>query len=164
MATNGFASQLITVHLRLSDPGGEGETVRDIPLQDVDASEHGIGIGRTFYPWHRVVSYEWEVPEQRQDDEVRTRQLRVRIVVRDADGAPREHVVPADRFDVGPWSVSMMVPERVEPEAASAIYRRLTIPWARVIEYERLVDDASADIGLGRSKGSMPVRPDSPAR
>jgi hypothetical protein len=161
--TNGLGPQLITVHLRLSDPGGDGETVRDIPLQEVDASEHGVGIGRTFYPWHRVVSYEWEVPEQRLEEDAETRQLQVRVVVRDTDGA-REHIVPADRFDVGPWSVSMMVPDRVEPDAAAVIYRRLTIPWARVIEYERLVDDANADVRLGRWQGSMPLRPDSSAR
>jgi hypothetical protein len=163
MVTNGFSPQLITVHLRLSGPGGDGETVRDVPLQEVDASEHGVAIGRTFYPWHRVVSYEWEVPEQRRDDDVGSRQLQVRVVIRDTDGES-EHIVPADRFDVGPWSVSMMVPDRVEPDAATMVYRRLTIPWARLIEYERLVDDAKADARLGRWQGSMPVRPDSSSR
>lgn len=92
-----------------------------------------------------------------------TRQLQVRVVVRDTDGV-REHIVPADRFDVGPWSVSMMVPDRVEPDAAAVIYRRLTIPWARVIEYERLVDDANTDARLREKQGAMPLRPDSSTR
>lgn len=138
---NGKADDIRTdvlVHIRLVDPWSGGAITRDAPLSDVEPTEHGLVLGTSCFPWHRVISYEWDVPTQGVVTRVRLHQPYVRLVYDDG-GSPREYVVAADDFEIGPWTAVAMLPDRVEPEAGRAVYRRLTVPWQRVAEYERQV-------------------------
>jgi hypothetical protein len=127
----------VAVHVRLVDPWSGGAISRDVVLSDVEPTERGLLVGPSCFPWHRVISYEWEVQTEAPRTDERP-QLHVRLVYDDA-GSPREYVVAADGFEVGPWTAAAMLPDRVEPEAGRAVYRRLTVPWDRVAEYERQI-------------------------
>ncbi len=148
------SSQVVKVRLRLVDVWGGDDVVRELSLAELETSERGVAVGSTFYPWRRLVSYEWEVVEHAGEGDLpRLRQLLVRVLTTSEDGGAEEHRVPADRFEVGPWSISMLVPDRVEPESERAVFRRVTVPWHRVLEYERMLAEAS--IGT-----QVPLRPD----
>jgi hypothetical protein len=127
----------VDVHVRLVDPWSGAAIERDVSLSDVEPTERGLVVGPSCFPWHRVISYEWEVHTDASASHGRP-QLHVRLVYDDA-GSPREYVVAADGFEAGPWTAAAMLPDRVEPEAGRAVYRRLTVPWARVVEYERQI-------------------------
>lgn len=140
--------------LRLVDPWGGDDVIREVSLAELETSERGVAIGPTFYPWRRVVSYEWEIVENAPEEELmRPRQLLVRVMAETGDGSVVEHQVGADRFEVGSWTVSMLLPDRVEPESDRVVFRRLTVPFHRVLEYERLLAEA-------RTAAAVPDRPD----
>jgi hypothetical protein len=146
-------SNVLPVRLRLTDVWGGREVIRELTLADLETSERGISLGTAFFPWRRVVSYEWDIAESVDDDSVvRPRQLVVRVLTQAGDG-PEEHRVAADRFEVGPWTISMAIPDRVEPETGRTVLRRVTVPWHRVLEYERMLADA-------RIAQEVPGRPD----
>jgi len=148
------SQQGVHATLRLVDPWGGDDVVREMLLAELETSERGVAIGPTFYPWRRVVSYEWEILENAPEEELmRPRQLLVRVLAETGDGNVVEHRVSADRFEVGSWTVSMLLPERVEPESDRVVFRRLTVPFHRVLEYERLLAEA-------RTAASVPDRPD----
>jgi hypothetical protein len=147
-------SGVVTARLRLTDVWGGDDVVREIPLAEVEMAQRGVTVGTAFYPWSRVVSCEWEVVEQAPEEELlRPRQLLVRVLLSTPSGGVEEHRVNADRFEIGTWTLSLLVPERVEPEIGRVVFRRLTVPWHRVLEYERFVAEASAG-------GDVPARPD----
>ena len=146
-------TNVISVHLRLLDVWGGDDVIREMTLAELETSERGIAVGPAFYPWRRVVSYEWEVLEAEPDEGLaRPRQLLVRVLTQGADG-PEEHRVAADRFEVGPWSVSMVLPDRVDAETQRSVLRRITFPWHRVLEYERMLAEAT-------TAAAVPDRPD----
>jgi hypothetical protein len=147
------STNVIGVRLRLADVWAGDDVVREMTLAELETSERGIAVGPAFYPWRRVVSYEWEVLESEPDPGLtRPRQLLVRVLTQGADG-PEEHRVAADRFEVGPWTVSMVVPDRVDTETQRSVLRRITFPWHRVLEYERMLVEAT-------TAASVPDRPD----
>jgi alkylated DNA nucleotide flippase Atl1 len=135
-----------TARLRLVDAWSGAATTSHVPLRELDAFEHGLAVGLSFYPWHRVVSYEWEVATEGPVKHPGPRQRFVRLAYDDA-GTRREHVVPANGFELGPWTVTAMLPDRVEPEARRAVFRCLTVPWQRVVEYERQIVHHAAPSG-----------------
>jgi alkylated DNA nucleotide flippase Atl1 len=141
---------IVDVRLRLRGLGAGEERRIEVPLVELEVSERGVAVGATFYPWRRVIDYEWEVEETEEPEHLRARQLIVRVLLDDLQGGIEEHLVHADRFEVGPWTLSMLLSERVEPEAGRAVFRRVTVPWHRVLEYERLVSEG----------GGIPARPD----
>jgi hypothetical protein len=146
-------TNVIGVRLRLLDVWGGDDVIREMTLAELETSERGIAVGPAFYPWRRVVSYEWEVLEAEPDEGLaRPRQLLVRVLTQGGDG-PEEHRVAADRFEVGPWSVSMVLPDRVDPETQRSVLRRITFPWHRVLEYERMLAEAT-------TAAAVPDRPD----
>ena len=146
-------TNVIGVRLRLLDVWGGDDVIREMTLAELETSERGIAVGPAFYPWRRVVSYEWEVLETEPAEGLaRPRQLLVRVLTQGADG-PEEHRVAADRFEVGPWSVSMVVPDRVDAETQRSVLRRVTFPWHRVLEYERMLAEAT-------TAAAVPDRPD----
>lgn len=148
------SQQGVHATLRLVDPWGGDDVIREVSLAELETSERGVAIGPTFYPWRRVVSYEWEIVENAPEEELmRPRQLLVRVMAETGDGNVVEHRVSADRFEVGSWTVSMLLPERVEPESDRVVFRRLTVPFHRVLEYERLLAEA-------RTAAAVPDRPD----
>jgi hypothetical protein len=146
-------SNILSVRLRLTDVWGGRDVIRELTLAELETSERGVSIGTSFYPWRRVISYEWDIIESVDDDPVvRPRQLVVRVLT-EAHAGPQEHRVNADRFEVGPWTISMAIPDRIEPETGRTVLRRITVPWHRVLEYERLLADA-------RVAQKVPSRPD----
>jgi hypothetical protein len=144
----------VTARLRLLDPWGGQDIERELALAELETSERGVAVDAAFYPWRRVVSYEWEIVEHASEvSPARPRQLMVRVLTQSTDGGVEEHRVAADRFEVGPWTVSMLVPERVEPEEQRAVFRRVTVPWHRVLEYERMLAELP-------TASTVPDRPD----
>lgn len=150
-------STALTVRLRLRDLFGGDDVIREMAMSELEPSERGVGVGPMFYPWRRVVSYEWELVEPTTDEPVaRPRQLIVRVLVQGVEG-PEEFRVAADRFELGPWTVSLTVLERVEPERGRTVFRRIAVPWHRILEYERLLAEiVTAD--------DVPDRPDMSGR
>jgi hypothetical protein len=147
------STNVISVRLHLADVWGGDDVVREMTLAELETSERGIAVGPAFYPWRRVVSYEWEVLESEPDPGLaRPRQLLVRVLTQGPDG-PEEHRVAADRFEVGPWTVSMVIPDRVDTETQRSVMRRITFPWHRVLEYERMLVEATTG-------ALVPDRPD----
>ncbi len=147
----------VLVHLRLVDPWSGGTIARDVPLSDVEPTDRGLVVGPSCFPWHRIISYEWDVQTDAAVIRLWPQEPYVRLVYDDG-GSPREYVVPADGFEVGPWTAVAMLPDRVEPEAGRAIYRRLTVPWQRVAEYERQVESHTAKRPVpAASAGTVPL-------
>ena len=146
-------TNVVPVRLRLIDVWGGDDVIRELTLAELETSERGIAVGPAFYPWRRVVSYEWEVFESEPGEGLaRPRQLLVRVLTQGPDG-PEEHRVAADRFEVGPWTISMVVPDRVDTETQRSVLRRVTLPWHRVLEYERMLAEA-------KTASEVPERPD----
>jgi hypothetical protein len=54
--------------------------------------------------------------------------------------------VPYDRFESGPWSVTMVAEREVHADRGELWIRKISIPWHRIIETERIftVPDASS--------------------
>lgn len=150
-------STALTVRLRLRDLFGGDDVIREMAMSELEPSERGVGVGPMFYPWRRVVSYEWELVEPTTEEAVaRPRQLIVRVLVQGIEG-PEEFRVAADRFELGPWTVSLTVLERVEPERRRTVFRRIAVPWHRILEYERLLAEIV-------TAGDVPDRPDMSGR
>jgi hypothetical protein len=146
-------TNVVAVRLRLLDVWGGDDVVRELSLAELETSERGVAIGPAFYPWRRVVSYEWEILESEPEEALaRPRQLLVRVLTQGPDG-PEEHRVAADRFEVGPWTISMVLPERVDTQTQRSVLRRVTLPWHRVLEYERMLAEA-------KTASVVPERPD----
>lgn len=146
-------SNVVPVRLRLLDVWGGEDVIREISLAELETSERGVAVGSAFYPWRRVISYEWEIVETEPDEALaRPRQLMVRLLIQGSAG-PEERRIAADHFEVSPWTISMVVPERVEPESRTNVMRRITVPWHRVLEYERMLAEA-------KTAAEVPNRPD----
>jgi aromatic ring hydroxylase len=126
------------VRLTLEDPDGGAPIVRDAVPDDFETTERGVIVGPLFVPWHRVIKYDFEL-RQEFATTVGEAPSRARIRIRFDDGSPggQTTVVPADRFEGGQWTVSMLVDRHVEPEQGLLVVDKVFVPWPRVIEYER---------------------------
>ena len=149
----------VTVHVQLSD-----EDPIVVPSSEFEAGEHGVTTGLRLIPWHRVVRYWLDLPQAGEADQDRARPT-VRLELDGGSGASQRLVVDADRFEVGPWTVSYLdpAPDRVEPDRGLAIFRMVHIPWARVREFERVRVNASEGGFFEPAVGRMPERPDAPS-
>lgn len=109
------------------------------PTGDFEPVEHGVQVGRLLIPWHRVLAYSWPLAtEDFAEEKAGHVRARVRLMV---DG--EEIVVPADRFETGPWTVTVIVDDVVDAEDSSVVRRKLFVPWAHVDEFERMpIDEA----------------------
>jgi aromatic ring hydroxylase len=127
------------VRLTLEDPDGGAPIVRDAVPDEFETTERGVIVGPLFVPWHRVITYDFEL-RQEFATTVGEAPSRARIRIRFDDGSPggQTTVVPADRFEGGQWTVSMLVDRHVEPEQGLLVVDKVFVPWPRVIEYERL--------------------------
>jgi hypothetical protein len=139
MATNGIDTTLAvveSVHIELED-----DASLDVPTSEFEATERGLAIGLRFLPWHRVRRYGWALPASADlpdADPAGRPGPRVRIVLDDGSPGGEEHVVSAERFEAGPWMVSVLLDDVVHADAARADRRRVFVPWHRVMEYERI--------------------------
>jgi uncharacterized protein (UPF0248 family) len=123
-----------TVHL--SDPGGRS-SVLDVPTEDFESMERGIALGATtIVPWHRVIRYTREIV-QPIDDAFLTR-AEIRAWVDDGSDEGERLLVRADRFDAGSLTADFLVERTLNVEAGEVHLTKIHVPWARVLEYERV--------------------------
>ena len=132
--------------VHLADPG-ERVTVLDIPTEDFEATERGVALGNTIVPWHRVLRYTREMTQP--VDEALRSHAEMRVWVDDGTDDGETLMIRADRFETGPWTVDLLVERALLVEAGAYHLTKIHVPWARVLEYERLP-----------SKVRVPVRPD----
>jgi hypothetical protein len=140
-----------SLRVTTEDPDGGAPLVRDVASDAFETTERGVFMGPLFVPWHRVIRYHREL-RQEFVTAVGEAPSKARIRIRVDDGSPSGNtiVVAADRFEGGPWTISMLVDRHVEPEQGVLVVDKVFIPWSRVIEYERLP--------IGRT--APPARPD----
>lgn len=102
---------------------------------EFEPTEHGALLGRLLIPWHRVRYYAWPLPpaDVAHEDEERVR-ARVRLVLTDGE----EHVVAADKFETGPWTVTAILDDVADTATGAMYRRRVIVPWHGVAEVERL--------------------------
>jgi len=134
-----------TVRVSITDPDGRDPIVHEIPTSEFETTERGVSIRSLFVPWHRVLRYRWEIRQESVPD-LGDAPARSRIRVRVDDGTPggETFTVPADRYEGGPWAVSLLVERHVEPEAGVLVVDKVFVPWGRVVEVERLRAEAPA--------------------
>jgi hypothetical protein len=138
-ALDQMAQVRTTVRLTIEDPDGGPPLVREVVPGEFETTERGAFLGTLFVPWHRIIRYDWEL-RQEFETTIGEAPSRARIRVRFDDGSPQGQtiVVPADQFESGPWTVSLLVDRHVEPEQGVLVVDKVFVPWSRVVEYERL--------------------------
>lgn len=127
--------------VHLADPGGRIR-VLDVPTEDFEATEHGVALGRTIVPWHRVVRYTREIT-QPVAGALRA-QAEMRVWVDDGTDDGETIHLRVDRFDPGPWTVDLLVERALLVEAGLFHLTKIHVPWGRVLEYERIPISAEA--------------------
>ena len=127
-----------TVRVLLLDVGSESSRTLEVPAGAIDPSERGVLLGQVFVPWHRVARLSSLVRQASiaDVDEDRVR-VWVRAVVQDEGGKTRTFTVPASRFETGDWHLTVLIPQRVEPDEGVMVVEKLSFPWHRVVEFER---------------------------
>jgi hypothetical protein len=136
--------------IHLADPG-DRETVIEVPTETLEPTERGIVIdGALVFPWHRVIRY---ARETTQELEHSLRQhAEVRVWLDDGTDVGETLTVRADRFEVGPYTVDMVIEHALNVEAGLFHVTKIYVPWDRVLEFERLpMPSPTADV---------PIRPD----
>src|SRR5918996_3969736 len=119
--------------------GRHGVTEREVPSADFEPSERGLAMGPLLVPWARVFRYDLMVQQpfvpEAEDEGSRAMQ---RVVYDDEAGRQQTIEVPYDRFESGPWSVTMVVEREVHADRGELWIRKISIPWHRIIETERI--------------------------
>jgi len=135
--------------IHLADPG-DRETVIEVPTESLEPSERGIVVdGALVMPWHRVIRY---TRETTQEIERSLRQhAEVRVWLDDGTDDGETLTVRADRFEVGPYTVDMVIERALNVEAGLFHVTKIYVPWGRVLEFERLpMPTPTADVVPGR--------------
>ena len=128
------AGNVFRVHL--ADPGGRTSVV-DVPTEDFETSERGIMFsGNTVIPWHRVIRYTRE-STQEVDHSFRMH-AEIRVWLDDGTAEGEMLKVRADRFEQGQWTVDLLIEKALNVEAGIFHVTKIHVPWARVLEFERL--------------------------
>lgn len=144
------------VTLELDRP--EGVEVREVPSGQFEPAEHGVGLGRVFVPWSRVRRYWWAIGFRDVEPMGERPTLsRVRVVFDDGTPHGDVHLVPGDRFETGPFVVTVIIDDHVDLEGRRVSRRKLCVPWHRVIEFERLRVNVAAVL---HDEDHVPERPD----
>jgi hypothetical protein len=131
--------------------GRDGVTEREVPSADFEPSERGLSMGPLLVPWARVFRYDLIVQQPFVPDaeEGGSRAMQ-RVVYDDETGRQQTIEVPFDRFESGPWSVTMVAEREVHADRGELWIRKISIPWHRIIETERIFTVPEAN----------PARPD----
>jgi hypothetical protein len=146
-----------TVSVELDAPRGGVEVV-EVASGLFEPAEHGIVVGRVFIPWHRVRRYSWDLgTHQTEIVGERSSLARVRVVLDDGSPQGETHVVPGDRFETGPYVVTVVLDDRVDVNDGLVTRRKLCVPWHHVIEFERLRVNVAA---VMHEEELVPERPD----
>ena len=129
--------------------GRDGVTEREVPSADFEPGERGLALGPLLVPWARVFRYDLVVHQpfvpDAEDEGSRATQ---RVVYEDEEGRQQTIEVPFDRFESGPWSATMVAEREVNADRGEILIRKISIPWHRIIEAERIfnVPEASPDL------------------
>jgi hypothetical protein len=119
--------------------GRSGIEERQVSPSEFEAVERGLSMGPILVPWARVFRYETTfhqaIPAGSVDEGSRVMQ---RVVYQDERGLARTLEVPLDRFENGPHAVTMVGDREVDADRGEIRIRRISIPWHRVIETERI--------------------------
>lgn len=146
----------VTVELDLPDGGVE---LREVASGQFEPAEHGVALGRVFVPWNRVRRYWWDLGvHQMEAPGDRPALARVRVVFDDGTPQGEVYLVAGDRFEMGPYVVTVIVDDEVDLQRERASRRKLCVPWHRVFEFERLRVNVAAVMHEGEE--SIPERPD----
>ncbi len=147
----------VTVRVTIRDPSGSGSSVKEVPSGEFEATELGVTLERRLYiPWHRVVQCGWILRQQVEPEPSDGGpKPQVRVVLEDGTPAGKSYTLPADRFEAGPWTVTLLLERRIEPDEGVLVVEKVFVPWHRVLEYERVARSrAEPDVG------PVPGRPD----
>lgn len=148
-SVEGTASDRAIVRVVLQGP--DGITQREVPSADLEPSERGLALGPVVVPWARVFRYDLIVRQafvpDAEDESSRAVQ---RVMYEDEDGRQQTLEVPFDRFEAGPWSVTIVAEREVHAARQELHIRKTSIPWHRIIETERLF--AVPEANSGRSE------------
>lgn len=135
------------VVVRVQMRGPNGVEVRECPAAEFEPGDRGVAMGAVFVPWARIFRYDTIVEQgfipEGHEQETRTLQ---RVVFEDESGVARNIEVPLDRYEAGPWNLTIVIERKVDRQRGRLTIRKVCIPWARVIETERVftVPDAQA--------------------
>src|SRR5437870_2340158 len=154
----GRGESSIRVRVRRSD--GSGVDVREVHASEFEASENGVTLERLFVPWRRIESYGSEVRTLADGARESHARVSVRLVVDDGSPGGKTYTVTADRFETGPWSITLVLDRRAEPDRGELVTERLVFPWNRVIEFERLISDEIGGLSVSWEPVRTPARPD----
>jgi uncharacterized protein (UPF0248 family) len=120
----------------LADPGGRTSTI-DVPTEVFETSERGIMLGgNRVIPWHRVIRYTRETTQE--VDHSFRKHAELRVWLDDGTDEGETIKVRTDRFEQGQWTVDLLVEKALNVEAGIFHVTKIHVPWARVLEYERL--------------------------
>lgn len=136
--------------IHLADPGGR-ETVVEVPTETLEPSERGLVVdGALVFPWHRVIRYTRETTQE--VEHAFRLHAEVRVWLDDGTDKGETLMVRADRFEVGPHTVDMVIEHALNVEAGLYHVTKIYVPWDRVLEFERLPMPTPAE--------GVPIRPD----
>lgn len=137
------------VVVRVQMRGPSGVEVRECPADEFEPNDRGVAMGAVFVPWARIYRYDTIVEQgfipEGHDRETPTIQ---RVVFEDERNVPRTIEVPLDRYEAGPWTLTLVIERSVDRRRGRLSIRKVCIPWGRVIESERIFtvpDAAPAD-------------------
>ena len=143
--------------MELDDPSGEIHVV-EVASGLFEPAEHGVALGRIFVPWHRVRRYWWDLGTREAPlAGERPPLARVRVVLDDGTPEGETHVVQGDRFETGPYAVTVVLEDLVDVEKGIVVLRKLCVPWKHVVEFERLRINVAAVL---HEDEPVPERPD----
>lgn len=142
--------------VELDDASGDIELI-EVASGLFEPAEYGVAIGRVFVPWHRVRRYSWDLGVHEVAAGERPPLARVRVVFDDGTPEGESHVVAGDRFETGPYAVTVVLDDEIDLEDGTAIRRKLCVPWHHVIEFERLRVNVAA---VMHEEDVVPERPD----
>lgn len=127
------------VVVRVQMRGPDGVEVRECPAAEFEPSDRGVTMGAIFVPWQRIYRYDTIVEQGfiPEGHETETRTLQ-RVVFEDEGGVARSVEVPLDRYETGPWHLTIVIERKVDRQRGSLSIRKVCIPWGRVIETERV--------------------------
>ena len=134
------SAETTAVRVTIQSLDGSSPIVLTASHTDFDANDRGVQIGTVLYPWHRVISY---VRTFRQEliagatDAQAKSWLRLRAD--DGSSGGTSYSLPVDRFEADQLGVTLVVERGVVAETGELAMDRIVIPWARVLEYERVI-------------------------
>ena len=144
-----------TVTVELDNPWGGVEQI-EVASGHFEPTEHGVSLGRVFVPWTRVRRYSWDLGTHDVTAD-RAPLARVRVVFDDGTPEGETHVVAGDRFETGPYVVTVILDDHVDLERGVVARRKLCVPWHHLVEFERLRVNVAA---VMHEEEIVPERPD----